>query len=226
MATRVKAAPRVTNSTRVWGALDLAAAALVVAALAVMIGDQVRNDAFMPEEYFSYFTIQSSLINIAVLGFGGVALLRVGSVSTRYTIVRAGVVAYGVVTGVVYNALLRGIDPEPGVFVSDITWPNEVVHVVLPLYLAVEWVLHRGRSRLPTSVIGFGLIYPLAWVIFSLVRGATDGWYPYDFLDPDTAGWGGTAAYVVGIAVFITLLVTGEMAINRRQARSGSARDD
>lgn len=154
-----------------------------------------------------------------VLAWGGLALLRVGRVTTAYTIVRAGAVAYGVVTGVVYSALLRGLDPEPGVFVSEILWPNEVVHVVLPLYLTVEWVLHRGRPRLPTSGIGFGLIYPLGWVVFALVRGAADGWYPYDFLDPNTAGWAGTAAYVVGIALFITLLVAGAMAVNRRLAR-------
>lgn len=50
MSTSVEAAPHITRSTRVWGGLDLAAAALVVAALAVMIGDQVRNDAFIPDE--------------------------------------------------------------------------------------------------------------------------------------------------------------------------------
>ena len=209
------------RTVRLRAGLDLGVAALVAAALAVMIGDQVRHDAFVPEEYFSYFTIQSSLLNVVVLAVGGYALLRSGGVSTRYAMARASVVAYGVVTGVVYNALLRGIDPEPGAFVSEIGWPNEVVHVVVPVYLAVEWVLNAHRPRLPRSVIGVALVYPLLWVVFALVRGGLDGWYPYDFLDPGTAGWLGTAAYVVGIAAFIAALVAGARAVNLRQARGG-----
>ena len=33
------------------------------------------------------------------------------------------------------------------------------------------------------------LVYPIAWVVYSLVRGAIVDWYPYPFLDVETLGY-------------------------------------
>jgi hypothetical protein len=50
----------------------------------------------------------------------------------------------------------------------------------------------------------WALIYPLAWVGFSLVRGAMTGWWPYPFLDPTGPnGVTGVVVYVAGIAAFM-----------------------
>ncbi len=45
--------------------------AWVLAAIVTQIWSEVANDAFYPEKYFSYFTIQSSLINIVAFAVGG-----------------------------------------------------------------------------------------------------------------------------------------------------------
>lgn len=209
--------------TRVWAAADLAVAALVAAAIATMIGDQAVNGAFALDEYFAYFTIQTNLLDVVVLVVGGLALLRRGEQSPGYATVRACAVAYAVVTGVVYNALLRGLPAAPGDYVTQIGWPNEVVHVVGPAYLALEWVLHRSRplpGRSLGSLVAVGVAYPVVWVVLTLVRGGLDGldgWYPYDFLDPaQPAGVVGVAAHVVGIAAFIALLLVGTRLVRGR----------
>ena len=50
-------------------------------------------------------------------------------------------------------------------------------------------------------------IFPLAYLAYALVRG-TAGWYPYPFLNPaNVGGYGGVAAYAVGIA--LTFFVGG-----------------
>jgi hypothetical protein len=43
------------------------------------------------------------------------------------------------------------------------------------------------------------------WLVVILVRGATDGWVPYPFLNPDL-GYGVVALYCLGVAVFIVLM--------------------
>jgi hypothetical protein len=49
------------------------------------------------------------------------------------------------------------------------------------------------------------LVYPAVWTIVILIRGATDGWVPYPFLDP-AQGYGVVAIYCVGVGVSIGLL--------------------
>ena len=48
--------------------------AWVLAAIVTQIWSEVANDAFYPERYFSYFTIQSSLINIVAFAAGAYAV--------------------------------------------------------------------------------------------------------------------------------------------------------
>ena len=45
------------------------------------------------------------------------------------------------------------------------------------------------------------MIYPLAWTVLTLIRGALDGWYPYPFLDPANGGYGALVTTTVGIVV-------------------------
>ncbi len=210
---------------RVWAVADLVVSALIAVAIVVMVVDQAVNDAFMPTRYFAFFTIQTNLLDVVVLAAGGLALLRRGSQSEAYAVLRACAVSYAVVTGVVYNALLRGLEVDPGVYVTQVTWPNEVVHVVGPAYLALEWVLNRTRpvpARSVGRLVAIGVVYPLVWVALTLVRGSADGFYPYPFIDPTgPAGWPGVAAYVVGIATFIALVLVLVRAVRGREGRMG-----
>ena len=47
-----------------------------------------------------------------------------------------------------------------------------------------------------------------------LIRGATDGWVPYPFLDPAT-GYGSVAAYSIAIAAFTVLFGLAVFALSR-----------
>ena len=72
-----------------------------------------------------------------------------------------------------------------------------------------------GKGLLVTLFI-LGALFPLAWVAYSLVRGALIDWYPYPFLNPaQQAGYGGVAVYVIAIASFILLVGAGVLALSR-----------
>jgi hypothetical protein len=52
------------------------------------------------------------------------------------------------------------------------------------------------------------LIFPIVWVVLTLVRGAVDGWYPYPFLDPGNGGYR-TVAYHIGVILAGFLVIGG-----------------
>lgn len=202
------------------GVLRIAAGLLVLAAMITQIADQAINDTFVPTEYFSYFTIQSSMMNIVVLLAGGVLALRFRRDTVLYTGVRSAITVFAVVTAVVYNVLLRGIPPEGYVGVQ---WPGEVHHVWIPLYILIDWLFATGKPRIGYRWLWVAVGFPLAWCIFTLIRGAATEWYPYPFLDPATGGWGGVIAYILGLTAFIVGLAALAIAYSRRSWRQPDA---
>jgi hypothetical protein len=202
VATMTMTSTESATSARVTvGVLRAAAALLVLAAIATQIVDQLGAQVFVPSEYFSYFTVQSSMMNVVVLAVGAALAFRLKRDTVLYTGVRMATVAYAIVTGVVYNLLLRGLPPTGYVGVQ---WPNEVEHVWIPLYILIDWLFATGRARLAWRWVWAAIAYPLAWCAYTLVHGALTGWYPYPFIDPTgPGGWPSVVGYIVGIAAFI-----------------------
>jgi hypothetical protein len=91
-------------------------------------------------------------------------------------------------------------------------WVNVVVHYIMPVAVVLDWFLDPPRSSLTPRQLGYWLIYPLAFLVYTLMRGAAVGWYPYPFLNPSKAGgYGGVALYCV--AIFAAFLIVGWLLI-------------
>jgi hypothetical protein len=209
-------------SRRVVAAVRLLASLGLLVTMAIQIADRVVNNVFDPWEYFSYFTIETSLMNIVVFAVGGVLALRRPSDTVLFTTVRMAALAYAIVTAGVYNLLLRD---GPGDGFQPLGWPSEVMHVWMPLLIVLDWLVSPGRPALPWRRLGVVLIYPVAWLAYSLVRGAVSaGIYPYPFLDPATDGWGSVIAYIVGLSVGLLVLGALAIAYSRRFAREPARR--
>ena len=50
------------------------------------------------------------------------------------------------------------------------------------------------------------LVWPLAWLVWTLAVGQVDGWVPYPFLDGDVEGWASVAVVSVGITMLFLAL--------------------
>ncbi|MGI8458656.1 MAG: Pr6Pr family membrane protein [Propionibacteriaceae bacterium] len=172
--------------------------------------------------YLSYFTVDSSVLAVVVLLIGAAsAISGRGAESRRFTLARAAVVTYLVLIGVVYNLVLRGI-PAQG---ETVGWSNEILHVVVPVALLLDWVLAPGRQRLEYHDVRVVLVVPIAWLVYTLIRGplvldpfvGTPYWYPYPFLDPvaSTGGYGSVAAYVVALTAIVVAFGLGVIRISR-----------
>jgi len=92
------------------------------------------------------------------------------------------------------------------------------MHVWIPLVLVLDWLFSPGRPALRWTGLRIVVIFPLAWLAFTLLRGAATGWFPYPFLEPAT-GWLSIGIYILGIAVLILGLASLAIAHSRHSAR-------
>lgn len=181
--------------------IRFALAALTLAAVVSTFLDAAERGPVNPFNFFGFFTIQSNLLITAVWAWAAVRILQGRRASAGRTIVRAAVTTFIVIVGVVYVLLLAPLGEAGGVPVG---WANTVMHYVTPIAGLVDWMLSSDRVRLSLKRLGWVLIYPTVWVSVVLVRGATDGWVPYPFLNPDT-GYESVVFYVAMIVVAFLL---------------------
>ncbi|KQM59396.1 hypothetical protein ASF79_12210 [Agreia sp. Leaf335] len=204
------------------GAVRLLAGIGLLVTIVIQINDRVVNNAFDPWEYFSYFTIETSLMNIVVFIVGGILAFRLSRDTELFTTVRMATLTYAIITAGVYNLLLRNV-PYNGF--QGLSWPNEVIHVWIPILIVLDWLISPGRPALSWKALRVVMIYPLLWLAYSLVRGAvSNGIYPYPFLDPATAGWGSVIAYIVALSLVLLGLAALAIVYSRRVGREAIRR--
>lgn len=221
--------------------IRFAGAALVVAAIIVQFqsssalwaADGIQDVGTKVVNFFSFFTIQSNIVAGVALAIGAVVLIRGGRDAVDpewYAVLRACATTYMVTTGIVYNLLLRGISLSQ---TDTVAWTNEVLHVVVPLLMLVDWIFAPAIRRLGWKTIGIVVIYPIVWAVYTMIRGPfvydetkdVQGWYPYPFLNPDTSanGYLSVAFYVILIAVVIGAAGVGIVAISRARNKVEAA---
>jgi len=218
----------------VFAVLRIAVAALIVAAI---VGQLITSLGYWGDKggvdttthtvhFFSFFTIDSNILSVVALLIGAFFLLfRKGENPAGYNLFLAAVATYMITTGVVYNLLLRGIDLPQG---STLAWSNEVLHVIAPLWLLIDWLLAPGRAPIANNQLWKILVFPLVWCVYTLVRGplvadtvyGNPYWYPYPFLNPNTSeqGYVTVAFYVILITLVISAAAAGVLWVSRRPA--------
>jgi hypothetical protein len=151
---------------------------------------------------FSYFTIESNLL------IGGVSLAlamdprRDGPV---FRVLRLDALLCIAVTGIVYNTVLRGLATlTPSGAVA-----NVMLHVLAPLLAVIVWLWVGPRPRVSARTVWWSVVYPIAWLVYTFVRGAATGWYPYPFLDVTVLGYGPALTNATLIAVVFLILAWG-----------------
>lgn len=212
---------------RVVIALAIAAAVLGQLATSLFYWDSIAAEPvwILVMNFFSFFTIQSNLLALAVLLIGAVTL-SLRRQPSWFPTLRTAATTYMFVTGVVYNMLLRDIELPQG---ATLDWSNEIVHAVAPLYLLLDFLFAPDRTPLLAKKLWVILIFPLAWLAYTLIRGpftpdivfGAMSWYPYPFLNPDTSanGYLSVAFYIVLISAVIGLAAAGLLWVSRRRPR-------
>ncbi|WP_306233741.1 Pr6Pr family membrane protein [Agrococcus beijingensis] len=212
-------------------------AVIAFAILAAIVGQLItsvtfwtaRGDASIALDlanFFSFFTIESNVLAMVVLAVLVAAQLGRPRIGRRFDVLLLCAATYMVVTGIVYNTLLRGIELPQG---ATLGWSNEVLHLIAPLWMLIDWLLSSGKRDLRFGDIGIVAVFPVVWLAYTLLRGpftldqasGRDWWYPYPFLDPATHanGYAGVAMMGAIVAATVLLAASGMIAISRAQRR-------
>lgn len=200
-------------------ALRLTTATSLLVAIVWQISDRLANNLFRPSEYFAYFTIQSSLIAAVVLAVTAIRELKGLDDTKPLNLARLSVSTYAIVVAVVYNALLRGTPVLPGDPDYGYNWPvapNEILHVWAPIFIVLDLALTSMKTSLKFKQIFWVLLFPLAWLTFTIIRGLITNWWAYWFLNPNEDG-GVTVvvAYIFGIMFFMLLSAVISLSLNK-----------
>jgi hypothetical protein len=212
-------------------------AALGIAAIVAQLDRSIDNwhktglsVAFGVTNFFSFFTIDSNVGTIVVLLIGAGLVFAKKNDPHWYTVLRAVLVTYMAVTGVVYNLLLRGVELPQG---TTVEWSNEVLHVVACAYIVLDWFIAPGRVPLRWRSLRAVVVFPIVWIIYTMIRApfttsetlTHKAFYPYPFLDPSLAheGWFSVAFYIILITGVVLGTGAGVIWVSRRWKGSVSA---
>jgi len=172
------------------------------------VTDRIANDLFRPSEYFAYFSIVTAIFAGLFLITSGFGLLLKIEDTKWVEIARLSLAVALIVVGVVYHALLA--DAANDVRDGDYAWPvlpNEIIHTYAPILAAIEYLISVRAFRVRLRAFVWVAIFPLIWLVFSIVRGSATNWWPYWFINPNgEAGLGGMLTYIAAITGFFLVL--------------------
>lgn len=163
----------------------------------------------------SYFTILcNSLIAISLTFSTFFHKTRLGIFFSSLS-VKTAVALYIFIVFVVYNTVLRGIWKPTG-------WQlflDNMLHVAIPILYILYWLFFVTKGELNWKNGFYWLIFPLVYLIYSLIRGTIVYWYPYPFLNASKLGYGQVSINI--LIMLLVFLVSGSalIAINNKFER-------
>jgi len=174
---------------------------LGLSAVITEIATIVERGNFVPANFFSYFTIESNILVLAVLLLSALAV--VAGKNDKLSELRGSATVYILIVGLGFSFLLSGL--ENAQFTA-IPWDNLVLHYIMPVAMFGDWLLDRPTRKLSFVASLVWLVFPTAYVGYSLIRGQLVGWYPYPFLNPTLHGYASVAVVVVGMLMLALAL--------------------
>lgn len=160
--------------------------------------------------HYSYFTLWSNILGTAVA-----AQYALGQRPKNARVLRINAVTMLAVTGVVFNTILA----KDSVIEGLLKITNPIVHTFMPIAIPALWALDRTDAEVKDvtgSTAAWSFALPLAWAGYTFVRGKqTEGYYPYDFINPRLLGYPAAVRNVALVGVASGLLVAAMAGVEK-----------
>ncbi|MGX5213759.1 Pr6Pr family membrane protein [Streptomyces violaceus] len=159
-------------------------------ALELLLGD--------PSRALGYFAIQSNILLALVMALSARRAWTAGRPLAGAVL--GATTLYVVIAALVYHLLLAN-EASPFSLTGEAAHPagwqaltHYTLHTVTPILAVLDWLLLTPPGRLHLRQASTWLLYPLAYLAFSLLRGelllpGSSGRYLYPFLDVDLDGY-------------------------------------
>lgn len=157
----------------------------VITQFYLIIVNRKYSVAFTVVNFFSFFTILTNILTAICFTFSAIKpKLRITEFLTKPTSLTA-VTVYITLVGLVYNIILRFIwNPQGLEMVVD-----ELLHSVIPVLFIIFWLIFVPKGGHEWKGVFKWLIYPLIYLVYTLIRGSMTGYYPYPFLNAGELGF-------------------------------------
>jgi len=180
-------------------------------AIITEIATLAAQNMFSASNFFSYFTIEANTIAFIVFLVSAFYLFA-RKKSAILDFFRGASTFFMVVTGIVFAVLLSGIE---GATLTAVPWDNIVLHYLIPIAVTLDWILDPPSNKVSYRKALAWLVFPLAYLAYSLIRGPIVEWYPYPFLDPSSGGYG-------QVALTSTVILLGGLVLAYAVSRVGT----
>lgn len=197
-------ASRRRTAAALWHAATAVVAVFAVAAqLYLVVADVNIGFDDQPEpldrrlvEFFSYFTIQSNvLVGIAT----GMLALNPGRDGALWRVARVASMFGITVTIVIYHVVLSPLAAFDGLAAVS----NVALHYVVPILAIIGWLAFGPRDRIGCKTLLLSAIWPVAYLLYTLIHGAITGSYPYPFVNVDRLGLGAVLLNSAGVTLLL-----------------------
>lgn len=165
-------------------------------------------------EMFSFFT---NLTNLLAIIMAAALLSGRGRLHAWFSRppVQAAFCLYIAFVGLGFWFLLGG----PQNVQTLLDWVPEVTaHTLSPILGAVFWYRCVPKGELAWRHAVIWLAYPIAYLVYWLIRGPIVGYYPYFFVDVNALGYSGVAVWSGALIVVFLILGTLMWRVDRWQA--------
>jgi hypothetical protein len=166
--------------------------------------------------YLGFFTILTNMLVSMALSAEALGMDGPLGRFFRRPGVTTAIAANIALVALTYNLLLRQLwRPQGWNLVAD-----ALLHDVMPAVFLLFWWLAVPKQNLRTRQLGGWLLYPLGYLVYALVRGAIDHWYPYPFIDVGMLGYRRVLINAAGVALIFAIVASLLLALAKLQRRS------
>lgn len=168
--------------------------------------------------YISFFTILTNILVATIFTLPWVRPDRRWSTLLMSPAAQSGVAVYITIVGLGYSLLLRHVwHPEGLQKVADV-----ILHDVMPVAYVAYWLAFVPKGSLRWKDTAAWLLYPAAYFLYVLLRGAVSNRYPYPFVDVTTYGY--QRVLVNSVMLLVALVGVGLLFIAIDHAMKSSSR--
>ena len=166
--------------------------------------------------FFSFFTIlTNSLVAVYFSKLSAEIIFQKSEAKINFEVLTA-ITVYILIVGLVYQVLLRHLWSPTGLQ----RVVDEMLHSLNPLLVLIFWIMNRKGNNLQYKSLLKWLIFPLAYLVFVLIRGEISGFYPYPFINVTEIGFQQVIINSLGMTAAFVLISTLLIRFSKRKTNS------
>jgi len=164
---------------------------------------------------FKYYTMQTNLMvtiwfTLAIIWYNKPESLEklMGPLKGAFTLY--------ITTTFIFFAILLQIFYQPTGWAA---FSNIILHYLTPIAFIVDWIFTETKLKYEWKYLPYWTIYPIGYLVFSLIHGTFTGDYIYGFLNISSLGplYIISICFLVGVGIALGSLYIG---VNRKRIKS------